>query len=132
MVASMARLLGSILDTKTLYILIRRDTFYLALLYHRETYAERFTHLFAGYIETAWRLTTSAVRMSMDLGMHRVNPPSQQLDAEEMKHQSLFWWLYTIHQSLALTLGRPSLVRMMDAETRPGQFGIKRHAGHDR
>ena len=128
----MVRLLDSITDTETPYMLIRRDAFYPALLYHREIYAEPFTHLFAGYIETAWRLTTSAVRISMDLGVHRVNPPSQQLDAEEMKHHSLFWWLYAIHQSLGLTLGRSSLVRMMDAETRPGQFGTKRHAGHDR
>ena len=128
----MVRLLDSITDTETPYMLIRRDAFYPALLYHREIYAERFTHLFAGYIETAWRLTTSAVRLCMDVGMHSVSPPSQQLDAEEMKRHSLFWWLFAIHQSLALALGRPPVVHIKDAETKPGHFGIKRHAGHDR
>lgn len=83
----------------------------------------------SGYIETAWRLVTSALRMCVDLNMHRRNHMDL---AQEMKGHSVFWWLYAIHQPLALTLGRPPSVRIADAETRPGQFGPKRHAGHFR
>jgi hypothetical protein len=86
----------------------------------------------SGRIETAWRLITFAIRMCMDLGMHRINPLTERLDAEGTKRNYLFWWLYFFQQPLALTLGRPSVVRMKDVETRPGQLDIKRHAGYDR
>lgn len=56
----------------------------------------------------AWALITTATRMVQDAGYHRLPPYS--VAPEATKKRLLFWFIYAIDRSMALTLGRsPSL-----------------------
>lgn len=76
----------------------------------------------SGHVESAWRLLSSAARICLDIGMHQ----GRQSDTtNEQKRNVFVWWLYALSQSLALTLGRPPVIRRSDIGVDPPDFGHK-------
>jgi hypothetical protein len=64
-----------------------------------------------GCIETGWRLISSATRICLDMGMHLTAESNAEMNTQ---CNALVWWLYAMNQALALTLGRPALLRRVD------------------
>ena len=76
----------------------------------------------SGHIESAWRLFSSAARICLDIGMHQ----GRQSNASNERKRNVFvWWLYAFSQSLALTLGRPPVIRRSDIGVGSPDFGHK-------
>lgn len=60
---------------------------------------------------TAWRLTATASRMCLDLGLHRL--PSGE-DVELRRKRMIFWYVYSMDKGLAFNFGRTPTIHDYD------------------
>ena len=81
----------------------------------------------SGCIETGWRLISSASRMCLDAGMHLAKDSG---DHGNTQCNELVRWLYAMNQALALTLGRPPVLRRKDVDIGFSGLGQRRDGAH--
>jgi hypothetical protein len=62
-------------------------------------------------VSTAWRLTATASRMCLDLGLHRL-PKGE--DAESRRKRMLFWYVYSMDKGLSFNFGRTPTIHDYD------------------
>ena len=60
----------------------------------------------------AWKLTASAARLCLDLGIHQQPPGSRGIQAR--RERVIFWFVYAMDKGLALNFGRTPNVHDYD------------------
>ncbi|ETI26260.1 hypothetical protein G647_03037 [Cladophialophora carrionii CBS 160.54] len=73
----------------------------------------------------AWTLITSATRMALDAGYHRLPPYTVAPEATEKRR--LFWFLYCVERGMALNLGRTPSIPDYDILTDRPKFPEEVH-----
>jgi hypothetical protein len=68
-----------------------------------------------GKVSNAWRLTSTASRMCLDLGLHRL--PDGDNDAETRRKRLIFWYVYSLDKGLAFNFGRTPTIHDYDITT---------------
>lgn len=64
-----------------------------------------------GNIATAWRLTSNASRMCLDLGLHRL-PKGE--DSDLRRKRMTFWYVYSMDKGLSFNFGRTPTIHDYD------------------
>jgi hypothetical protein len=65
----------------------------------------------SGKVSTAWRLTSTASRMCLDLGLHRL--PSGE-DGDLPRKRITFWYVYSMDKGLSFNFGRTPTIHDYD------------------
>ena len=68
-----------------------------------------------GYVVKAWNCFSTASRMCMDIGFHKLPPGPG--DPQWYKSRHVFWYIYIYDKHLALTLGRTQALHDYDVST---------------